>query len=106
MAAPRRPSGGGLRRAPQDGRLEQINKVGLGPPTTPGQSRAVREGSPAGSGRRAPRGAMGMGAAAVPGGGERGVAEAGGAVSPSEGNPAGGGRRFASRRLYREGGGV
>ncbi|NXO70848.1 AIF1L factor, partial [Phainopepla nitens] len=26
MAAPRRPSGGGLRRAPQDGRLEEINK--------------------------------------------------------------------------------
>lgn len=30
MAAPRRPSGGGLRRAPQDGRLEEINKVGRG----------------------------------------------------------------------------
>ncbi|NXF29939.1 AIF1L factor, partial [Nyctibius bracteatus] len=26
MAAPRRPIGGGLRRAPQDGRLEEINK--------------------------------------------------------------------------------
>ncbi|XP_041908469.1 allograft inflammatory factor 1-like isoform X2 [Corvus kubaryi] len=26
MAAPRRPSGGGLRRAPQDGRLDEINK--------------------------------------------------------------------------------
>uniref|UniRef100_A0A8V1AH83 Allograft inflammatory factor 1 like n=1 Tax=Gallus gallus TaxID=9031 RepID=A0A8V1AH83_CHICK len=26
MAAPRRPSGGGVRRAPQDGRLEEINK--------------------------------------------------------------------------------
>lgn len=30
MAAPRRPSGGGVRRAPQDGRLEEINKVRAG----------------------------------------------------------------------------
>lgn len=30
MAAPRRPSGGGPRRAPQDGRLEEINKVRAG----------------------------------------------------------------------------
>lgn len=43
MAAPRRPSGGGLRRAPQDGRLEEINKVGLGPPPDP-TPRAVGRG--------------------------------------------------------------
>lgn len=50
MAAPRRPSGGGLRRAPQDGRLEEINKVGLGPPPDP---------TPAGSGEGAVEGAGG-----------------------------------------------
>ncbi|NWY96897.1 AIF1L factor, partial [Loxia curvirostra] len=32
MAAPRRPSGGGLRRAPQDGRLDEINKEFLSDP--------------------------------------------------------------------------
>lgn len=40
MAAPRRPSGGGLRRAPQDGRLDEINKVGLGPPPEPTPERS------------------------------------------------------------------
>lgn len=49
MAAPRRPSGGGLRRAPQDGRLDEINKVGLGPPPVPtrplwGVGRGLRRG--------------------------------------------------------------
>lgn len=71
MAAPRRPSGGGLRRAPQDGRLEEINKVGPGPPlptrAEPGQPRGDRAGGSEGrdGGGRA-------GAEPVPGGGEQG----------------------------------
>ncbi|NWW31152.1 AIF1L factor, partial [Panurus biarmicus] len=45
MAAPRRPSGGGQRRAPQDGRLDEINKVGLGPPPDPrGEGAAMGAG--------------------------------------------------------------
>lgn len=82
MAVPRRPSGGGLRRAPQDGRLEEINKVGPGPPPRPEPS----WGSPGGTGRGGSEGRDGdgggragaepvpggMGVVAVPGGGEQG----------------------------------
>lgn len=82
MAAPRRPSGGGLRRAPQDGRLEEINKVGLGPPP---------ERTPARSGEGA---AVGTGGARGGGGGGRWMQEELPTPLPKplwRGDPAGGG---------------